>query len=135
MAAYPVHALRSRGACDPYGVPWSIVAALAGMLGAAGAFFAWNHRRTERPYAAALRALAKADGAAPLIPVVTGSARGRGARASHLRRVRTASTVVLGLLAALFLIDPGHRLWTAALGAALILRIFYELSAIKYRRS
>jgi hypothetical protein len=103
------------------------IAAVVGLLAAAGGLFAWRHRRPERPYAAVLRALAKADGAEPLVPVVTMTASRLRARAEQLHRVRTASTAVLGVLIIVLLALPGHRLWTAALGAALILRIVYEL--------
>jgi hypothetical protein len=98
-----------------------------GVAGAAGGWFAWRHRRPERPYAAVLRALAKADGAEPLVPVVTMSTFRQRARAEQLHRVRTASTVLLGVLAVAIALFPDHRLVTGALGAALILRIVYEL--------
>ena len=98
-----------------------------GVVGAAGGWFAWRHRRPERPYAAVLRALAKADGAEPLVPVVTMTNLRQPARADQLHRVRTASTVVLGALAIGLALFPDHRLVTGALGAALILRIVYEL--------
>jgi hypothetical protein len=103
------------------------VAVVVGLLAAAGGWFAWRHRRPERPYAAVLRALAKADAAEPLVPVVTATASRQRARAEQLHRVRTASTAVLGVLVLAFVLVPGHRLATGALGAALILRIVYEL--------
>ena len=104
-----------------------LIAVVVGLIAAAGGWFAWRHRRPERPYAAVLRALAKADGAEPLVPVVTMTVSRQRARSEQLHRVRLASTAVLGVLAVAFLLAPGHRLLTGALGAGLILRIVYEL--------
>jgi hypothetical protein len=112
---------------DPWGVSSVLIAVVVGLLAAAGGWFAWRHRRPERPYAAVLRALARADNSEPLVPVVTMTASRQRARAEQLHRVRTASTAVLCVLAVALLLVPGHRLWTAALGAALILRMVYEL--------
>ena len=100
---------------------------MIGAIGAAGGWFAWRHRRPERPYAAVLRALAKADGAQPLVPAVTATTFRQRGRAEQLHRVRTGSTAVLGVLAVALALFPDQRLVTAALGAALILRIVYEL--------
>jgi hypothetical protein len=104
-----------------------LVAGVLGLLAAGGGVAAWRRSHPERPYAAVLRQLAKSDGAPPLAPVVTSVAHRQRARAAQLRRVRTASSAVLALLAAALLLAPGHRLWTGALSAALILRIVYEL--------
>ena len=108
-------------------MPPVLVALVIGVLGAASGWFAWRHRRPERPYAAVLRALAKADGPQPLVPAVTMATFRQRARADQLHRVRTASTVLLGALAVVLALFPDQRLLTAALGAALILRIVYEL--------
>jgi hypothetical protein len=105
----------------------AFIAVVVGLLAAGGGWFAWRHRRPERPYASVLRALARADAAEPLAPVVTTTASRHRARAEQLHRVRMASTALLGVLLVAFLLVPGHRLSTAALGAGLILRIVYEL--------
>src|SRR4051794_30006769 len=93
----------------------------------AGGWLAYRHQRAERPYAKALRALARANGTPPLLPAITTTDLRPGRRAERLHRVRSASTAVLGFLFLVVLVAPGHRLVSAALGVALILRVVYEL--------
>jgi hypothetical protein len=104
-----------------------VIVALVGALVVLIGGLAFRHQRTERPYAKALRALARQNGNPPLLPAVTATGFRHGARAERLHRVRTASTAVLGLLGVALLVAPTHRLVSAALGAALILRVVYEL--------
>jgi hypothetical protein len=104
-----------------------IIAVLVGAIAVLIGGLAHRHQRTERPYAKALRELARQDGTPPLLPAVTATDFRHGARAERLHRVRVASTTVLGLLGLALVLAPAHRLASAALGAALILRVLYEL--------